>query len=45
MRDSRYVNTKKKLFFEPTSGIRKIVSPNLPPFHFLNQLKEEALSE
>lgn len=44
LRDSRYINTNKKLFLEKTSGVRKVVSPNLRPFAFIHNLKEEALS-
>jgi len=45
IRDTRYLNSKKKLFIEKTNGIRKVVSPNLRPYTFINNLKEEALSE
>ena len=45
LRDERFINTRKKLIFEKTSGIRKIISPNLRPFAFIDQLKEEAMSE
>tara|TARA_B100001057_G_scaffold435987_1_gene466708 strand:+ start:2492 stop:3883 length:1392 start_codon:yes stop_codon:yes gene_type:complete len=44
LRDSRYINTKKKLFLETTSGIRKVVAPNVRPFAFIDNLKDEALS-
>ena len=44
LRDSRFINTKKKLFLETTSGIRKFVAPNVRPFTFINSLKNEALS-
>ena len=45
IRDTRYLNSKKKLFIEKTNGIRKVISPNLRPYTFINNLKEEALSE
>ena len=45
LRDSRFINTKKKLFLETTSGIRKVIAPNVRPFAFINSLKNEALSE
>ena len=44
LRDSRYLNTRKKLFLETTSGIRKVIAPNIRPFTFINNLKNEALS-
>ena len=44
LRDSRYINTKKKLFLETTSGIRKVIAPNVRPFAFIDSLKEEALT-
>ena len=44
VRDIRYLNSKKRLFIEPTSGIRKVISPNIRPYTFINNLKEEALS-
>ena len=40
IRDTRYLNSKKKLFIEKTNGIRKVVSPNLRPYTFINNLKE-----
>ena len=44
LRDSRFINTKKKLFLETTSGVRKVLAPNVRPFTFINDLKDEALS-
>ena len=44
LRDSRFINTKKKLFLETTSGIRKCIAPNVRPFVFIDSLKNEALS-
>ena len=44
LRDSRFINTKKKLFLETTSGVRKFVAPNVRPFAFIDSLKNEALS-
>ena len=40
-----YINSKKDLFIEPTSGIRKIVAPNHHPFKLINHLKRETISE
>ena len=44
LRDGRFINTKKKLFLETTSGVRKVLAPNVRPFTFINDLKDEALS-
>ena len=44
LRDSRYINTRKKLFLETTSGTRKIIAPNIRPFTFIKNLTDEALS-
>ena len=44
LRDSRFINTKKKLFLETTSGVRKFVAPNVRPFAFIDSLKNEDLS-
>ena len=44
LREERYINTPKKLDIEPTSGIRKVISPNLHPFHFITNLATEAVS-
>jgi|TARA_R110001592_G_scaffold357096_1_gene659814 hypothetical protein len=39
-----YIQTEKKLFIEPTKGIRKIVSPNLHPYTLIKNLATEAQS-
>ena len=44
LRDERYINTAKKLHIEPTSGIRKVVSPNLHPYNFITNLATESIS-
>jgi len=44
LKDSRYINTKKKIFIQETSGIRKVVSPNFHPYKFINNLTNEAIS-
>ena len=44
LRDERYIHTAKKLHIEPTSGIRKVVSPNLHPYNFITNLATEAVS-
>ena len=45
LRDQRYINTDKNIFLEQTSGIRKVVSPNLHPFDFIRNLVNEAQTE
>jgi len=40
-----YINSNKDLFIEPTTGVRKIVVPNMHPFKLINQLKREAESK
>ena len=44
LRDSRYINTRKKLFLEPTNGVRKLIAPNIRPFTFIRNLSDEAQS-
>tara|TARA_B100000424_G_scaffold137376_1_gene104192 strand:- start:372 stop:1754 length:1383 start_codon:yes stop_codon:yes gene_type:complete len=43
--DTRFIDTRKKLFVEETNGIRSLISPNLRPFDFIHNLKQEALSK
>ncbi|MAJ66263.1 MAG: hypothetical protein CMI76_03140 [Candidatus Pelagibacter sp.] len=40
-----YINSRKDLFIEQTSGIRKIVAPNHHPFRIINHLKREAIGQ
>jgi hypothetical protein len=44
LRNELFVNSKKPLFIEPTSGIRKIVSPNKNPYGLIQMLKQQAIS-
>ena len=44
LKDSRYINTKKKVFVQESAGIRKVVSPNSNPYAFINNLANEAIS-
>jgi len=44
LENPRYINTKKDLFIEETSGIRKILSPNMHPFALIKNLTREAMS-
>jgi len=43
--DERYINTNKDVFIEETSGIRKIIAPNVNPYNFITSLATEALSK
>ena len=45
LKDSRYINTKKNIDFEKTSGIKNIVVPNQRPFDFLRTLIQDCKSE
>ena len=38
------INTIKDVYVEETSGIRKIIAPNINPFNFITTLATEALS-
>ena len=42
--DERYINTNKNIYIEPTAGIRKVISPNLHPYTFINNLTQEAVT-
>ena len=45
LKDSRYINTKKNIDFEKTSGIKNIVVPNQRPFDFLRSFIQDCKSE
>ena len=40
-----YINSNKDLFIEPTTGIKKMVVPNMHPFKLINLLKRETKAE
>jgi|TARA_B110000285_G_C15126619_1_gene620625 hypothetical protein len=42
--NERYIGTTKKLFTEPTQGVRKIIIPNTQPFNFIQRLASQAIS-
>jgi len=42
MRD--HLNSRKKLYVEPSAGIKKIVVPYLSPFETINMMKRQAVS-
>ena len=44
LQNPKLINTKKQIFVEKTSGIRKIVSPNYHPFKFIANLARESIS-
>tara|TARA_R110002074_G_C12489312_1_gene661619 strand:+ start:402 stop:1793 length:1392 start_codon:yes stop_codon:yes gene_type:complete len=44
IRNELFVNSKKPLFIEPTSGIKKIISPNINPYNFIQMLRRQAIS-
>ena len=44
LENSKYINTKKDIFLEPTLGIRKILSPNYHPFDLIRNLTRESMS-
>ena len=45
LQNERYLNSKKELFIEGTTGVRKFVSPNSYPFTFMQKLATESISE
>ena len=44
MENPKYLNTRKKVYLEPTLGIRKILSPNYHPFQLIQNLAREAMA-
>ena len=45
LQNERYLNSKKDLFIEGTTGVRKLVAPNSLPFTFIQKLTSEAISQ
>ena len=39
------LGSRKKLYVEPSSGLKKIVFPNFSPFEAINMMKRQAVSE
>ncbi len=39
-----HLNTKKKLFVEPSAGIEKIIFPHLSPFEAIHMMKRQSVS-
>jgi len=44
LRDPQGLNSKKKLFFEKTSNLYKMVMPNIKPFHAINLIAQRSMS-
>jgi hypothetical protein len=42
--NTKYIDSKKDLFIEPTVGIRRMVIPNLHPYHALKNMATESIS-
>ena len=45
LRDERYLNSRKRLFVEPTKNTRTYVVPNLRPFRTIRNMAEESISK
>ena len=45
LNSSKYINTSKEVFLEPTKGVRKIIAPNSHPYDFIKKLARESQSE
>ena len=45
MQDKDYLDSRKKLHFEPTGNANKIVIPNLPPFDAINMIAKRSMAE
>ena len=44
MQDEDYLDSRKKLHFEPTGNANKIVIPNLPPFDAINMIAKRSMA-
>ena len=45
LRDERYLNSRKRLFVEPTKNTRTYVVPNLRPFNTIKKMAAESISK
>ena len=45
MQDKDYLDSRKKLHYEPTGNANKIVIPNLPPFDAINMIAKRSMAE
>jgi len=45
MKDKDYLDSRKKLHYEPTGNANKIVIPNLPPFDAINMIARRSMAD
>ena len=45
MQDKDYLDSRKKLHYEPTGNANKIVIPNLPPFDAINMIAKRSMAD
>ena len=45
MKDENYLDSRKKLHYEPTGNANKIVVPNLPPFDAINMIAKRSVAD
>ena len=45
MKDKNYLDSRKKLHYEPTGNANKIVVPNLPPFDAIDMIAQKSIAE
>lgn len=45
MKDRDYLDSRKKLHYEPTGNANKIVVPNLPPFDAINMIAKRSVAD
>ena len=45
MKDPEYLDSRKKLHYEPTGNANKIVIPNLPPFDAINMIAKKSIAD
>ena len=43
--DKKYLNTKKRIDLEPTSGVKKFVAPNMRPLDLISLAMKQSISE
>ena len=44
MKDENYLDSRKKLHYEPTGNANKIVVPNMPPFDAINMIAKRSMA-
>ena len=45
MKDKNYLDSKKKLYYEPTGNTNKFVVPNLNPFAAINMIAKRSVAD